>query len=141
MAGADETVTLQIATESAAPVNQATTVELTVVDPGTGAVVYGPDSRALSLDTPEVFTFANGPADRYLVVKLDQVDGHIHMTKTVGDPFFSVLPCPLKEGPGPELLPSLSAWGAVAMAAALAFMYAWLRRRRVARDVVSATGE
>ena len=130
MAAAEETVTLLITPESDnLGANQATTLEVTVVDEATGAIVFGPETRSLSEDVTEEITFANGSTARKLVVMLDHVDGYFYMTKFGGDTDFYVLPCPAQEEPVPTPVPSLGAWGMIATAGALALAYIWSRRR------------
>jgi hypothetical protein len=129
---AGETVQLEITTDSAdMGTNQANLVVVTVFDELTTALVYGPETRSLTLDTPEVFTFPNGPADRTYGVRVES-DGHFRMTKVGGDQYLYALPCPLEE---PVPLPGLSQWGLIAMAVLMgvAFLYTVVRSRRRSR--------
>jgi hypothetical protein len=130
-AAAGETVQLALTADTAnMGADQATQVEVTVYDELTSALVYGPDLRTLTLDTPEVFTFPNGPTARSLGVRVDPGQGHFRMRKVGGDEYFYALPCP---DLGPIVpVPGLSQWGLMAMAVLMAgaVLYALNRARR-----------
>ena len=103
---AGETVHLEIATDSEDDRNegapQATEIGLTIINADTEAVVLGPTSTALSLNTPTLFTLPSTTTARDLRVKLEPNQGHFRIRKVGGDESFYLLPCPIQEGVAAE---------------------------------------
>ena len=96
-AAADQPVVLQIATDDA-PTNegapQADFVELTVFDQDSGAVVFGPTSTVLSLDSHHEFTIPGTSTSRDLRIRVTP-NGNLRMKRIDGrgDPLLYLLPC------------------------------------------------
>ena len=94
----DETVELEFSSESDNNgALQATKITLTVSDPESGAVVFGPEAVTLPLDDPQTLTFSNTSTNRELVVTVEP-DGYFRMRKIGGDERLFVRPCPSDEG-------------------------------------------
>lgn len=104
-AGQDETVVLELGTDSASQSKgapQADLIQLTVFDEATGSVMFGPTSTPLTLDSPATFTFANTSTPRDLRVSVT-TNGHFHMRKVGGDRQLYVLPCVTEDAVEDEL--------------------------------------
>ncbi len=138
-AEADETVHLEITTDtdSMNTPPQATWVKVTVYDMATSALVYGPELRSLTLDTPEVFAFLNGPSATKFRVRITPDDGHFRMRKVGGDENFYTQTCP-DQGESIVLIPGLSQWGLIGMAVMMAgaVLFARTRSRRARQPQV-----
>ena len=105
-AGAGETVTLELATDSPiAELTMATSVSVTLVDAADGTVVNGPTELILTPGSPQTVSGQNLGAARSLLWQVDPVGGVFRMRRTDGDGMLYVQPCPARTGPvdaGPD---------------------------------------
>ena len=97
-AGAGETVTLTLATDTVADgLTMATSAFVTIVDPATDQVVDGPTNLAFAPGAPQTVSFQNGGAARRLVAQVDP-DGAFRMRRSDGDGKLYSLACPTRTG-------------------------------------------
>ena len=97
-AGAGETVTLELATDTTANgVVMATAAFVTVVDPATGGVLDGPHTLTFTPGMSQTVTFRNMAAARRIVAQIDP-DGPFRLRRTDGDATLYSLVCPTRTG-------------------------------------------